>query len=350
MVTWSALIPGIREIRGPLVAGYLWMLIVWLALGEQLPDSASDPIFERLWQVGDILGRLGLAAVASVVAYLLGSMIHSVTSALLTRARGRGLLWVHEPYGIPDGYEVGKSDRWIPVETLMKSETHGAKKYFSLPFFDVDVAGPLLRLEQMELSEVREKVNNAARHALDVTEGNAHYKLLSLRGRVPVVGIPRSDVDLAELTIPQFSPFEDIWENRSLLETRLREEVPATASTIERLDAEAEFREAIALPLVILVLVVTLGVSWLWVVSLVVPAALFVQALSLRRAAGHELVDSLRARGGTQNLERITPVFANYRADAERLADALIKANWNNMRYRDERLDHELAEADRKSE
>lgn len=337
-MTWSALIPGIREIRGPLVAGYLWMLIVWLALGEQLPERSSDALFERLWEVGDSLGKLGLAVVASVVAYLIGSMVHSVASALLARTRGRGFSWVHEPYGVPDDHHLEEGQRWISVEALLESETHGVNKYFGLPLFEVGLTTPLFRLEQMELSQVRGRLVKAAGHALAVTDGDARYKLLGYIGGAPVVGIPRSDRDLGEFPIPQFSPSEDLWENRSLLETRLREEVPATASKIERLDGEAEFREAIALPLATLALLVAVGVSWWWLAALVLPAALFLQALSLRRDAGRELVDSLRARGGTPELEKITPVFANYRADAERLATALIEANWQNLDYLDERI------------
>jgi hypothetical protein len=69
-MTWSTLIPGLREIRGPLLAGYLWMLEIWLVFGDRLPDRQSDEVFERLWKAGEAIGPLGRAAAASVIAYL----------------------------------------------------------------------------------------------------------------------------------------------------------------------------------------------------------------------------------------------------------------------------------------
>jgi hypothetical protein len=90
-MTWSALIPGIREIRGPLLAGYLWMLAIWLSYGDRLPNSDSNAVFGRLWEAGEAIGPVGRAAAASVVAYLLGELMNAAirNTIRLIRARGR---------------------------------------------------------------------------------------------------------------------------------------------------------------------------------------------------------------------------------------------------------------------
>jgi hypothetical protein len=78
---------------------------------------------------------------------------------------------------------------------------------------------------------------------------------------------------------------------------------------------------------------------------LLVPAALLIQASAFRSAAGRELVDALRARSGSPELEKVTPVFAIYRVNATALKNALIAANWENLRFietqEDEKADEE---------
>lgn len=336
--------PGLREIRGPLVAGYLWLFAAWLALEDRLPTSKSNETFERLWNLADSVGPIALAATASVAAYLIGSLLSAIFAAALKRWRDRGLRLISRPYGLPSAHDIDDRD-WLLVKTLLDTEQHGARRYFDLPFADVGVAESLVRLEETELSEVRGRLMGAVHHALAMSD-DAAYVFLRWQDGDPVVGVPREDVDLTEVVIPQYSPYDDLWQNRPLLETRLREQAASTASKIERIDAEADFREAISPPLVALAIVLALQISWFWLGLLVIPAALFVQARLFRRSASRELADALRARSGTTELEQISPVFAKYREHADRLSDALLEANWKNSTYLEERVQANLVGAD----
>src|SRR6187200_2982923 len=80
----SAVIPGLREVRAPLVAGYLWGVCGWLIFAPFLPDE-KNPLYERLAQLGEAVGPVGVATAASIAAYLAGSLVHSGFKFLFRR-------------------------------------------------------------------------------------------------------------------------------------------------------------------------------------------------------------------------------------------------------------------------
>jgi hypothetical protein len=82
----TAAIPGLREIRAPLVAGYLWILAAWLLIDPSLPlrESTDDPV-RSLVELADLLGPVGTAAAISVAAYLVGASWLSLTALFRRR-------------------------------------------------------------------------------------------------------------------------------------------------------------------------------------------------------------------------------------------------------------------------
>jgi hypothetical protein len=80
-------LPGLRELRAPLAAGYLWLVFAWMVWGGELPnkdDPKAAPL-EQLYKLEPIISTIGLAVVASVAAYVLGSIVIDVQTAI-----GRG--------------------------------------------------------------------------------------------------------------------------------------------------------------------------------------------------------------------------------------------------------------------
>jgi hypothetical protein len=71
------LLPGLRELRAPLVSGYLWLISAWLFLGrmEWLPTERPPGNGEvaRLWDLGGTLGKTVVLAAVTFLAYLIGS-------------------------------------------------------------------------------------------------------------------------------------------------------------------------------------------------------------------------------------------------------------------------------------
>jgi hypothetical protein len=73
---FSNVLPGLRELRAPLAAGYLWLTLVWLTLGDTLPtktDVEGGPL-ERLYELEPVASDIGKAVVVSVAAYIIGSV------------------------------------------------------------------------------------------------------------------------------------------------------------------------------------------------------------------------------------------------------------------------------------
>jgi hypothetical protein len=72
----SSVLPGLRELRAPLAAGYLWLVTAWLVLGDKLPTAmeVKPAPLDRLYRLEPVLSDVGLAVVASVVAYVVGSI------------------------------------------------------------------------------------------------------------------------------------------------------------------------------------------------------------------------------------------------------------------------------------
>jgi DNA-binding PadR family transcriptional regulator len=88
-------LPGLRELRAPLAAGYLWLVIFWLIWGDKVPTKSEHkaPPLDRLYGLEPIVSSFGLAVVASVTAYIVGSIAIDVQtrvgSLVADRVAGR---------------------------------------------------------------------------------------------------------------------------------------------------------------------------------------------------------------------------------------------------------------------
>jgi tetratricopeptide (TPR) repeat protein len=73
------LLPGLREIRAPLISGYLWLVFFFLAFHGDLPTRHdADPTLMPLFDLGHDLSALGIATVSGVAAYLVGSAVQEL--------------------------------------------------------------------------------------------------------------------------------------------------------------------------------------------------------------------------------------------------------------------------------
>ena len=71
----ASLLPGLREVRAPLAAGYLWLVVGWLLLHDRVDKGASaSGAVDALAELRDAIGLGGIAAAATFVAYVLGAL------------------------------------------------------------------------------------------------------------------------------------------------------------------------------------------------------------------------------------------------------------------------------------
>jgi hypothetical protein len=114
----GVLIPGLREVRAPLLAGALLLAAAYLLLFDAADDVLAEPeVSDGLQSLYDLLGRNGFLAAAAIVAYLLGTVftrlmtasMRTFTLALVPRiasaefVRTGGSRWLHffRPFSRP---------------------------------------------------------------------------------------------------------------------------------------------------------------------------------------------------------------------------------------------------------
>lgn len=199
------ILPGLREIRAPLAAGYLWLFAAWLRFGQRfdaLTSSTSSGSEVALLARDAIssLGTVGRGIALSFVAYLVGSLAIFIGTRLLTAPV---VWWKTRPRRDGQGPDV----------------TNAVERYASGDTGDGEV---------VDLSKV------------DAAEAQAVlYKA------------QQSD----PLTLPRI---------RALM----AEETPKAADDADRFRAEAEMRMSVALPLCALILVLLSRHSIGWPVAL----------------------------------------------------------------------------------
>jgi hypothetical protein len=82
----AGLLSGLREVRAPLAAGYLWLVAAWVVLEPVVPVRAeASGVVESLYRASDVLSVLGLGIALSFAAYILGSISSSTLTPLLRR-------------------------------------------------------------------------------------------------------------------------------------------------------------------------------------------------------------------------------------------------------------------------
>jgi hypothetical protein len=334
MAFLTSLLPGVREVRAPLVAGYLWVLFGWLVADPSSPDEARVDLYDRLSEVLRAIGPVGQAVAVSILAFLLGSVLTTVAIKLfqwaIGRWRGRRLyasvISPHNETGriSPEDLAllagVGPGEGYLP----------GWRGYMAGPSPDPSLDRAILAMSDRELGEERRRLESALESIAVRAKDDSVTLELRSRGAAEVVAFEVSQGDSyvrEEFVVPTFSAARDLFAEFPVLRTRLVEQAQTTGNQIERIHAEAEFRFAVAVPLVALSLLFA-TVNRLWLVALLAPIALLVQGLSLEREGDRQTIDALRARSGTPEMELITPVFARYRNDAHRLTDGLENAHW----------------------
>jgi hypothetical protein len=72
----TSVLPGLRELRTPLVTGYLWLVVTWVVVSNQVPRVRPTGAAQAaLWDLGSMLGRPALIVGLTSIAYLVGALI-----------------------------------------------------------------------------------------------------------------------------------------------------------------------------------------------------------------------------------------------------------------------------------
>jgi hypothetical protein len=75
-------LPGFRNLRAPVIAGYLWLLFIWLLVDPDLDHPPTSGVAGTVWKLGEHVGHVALAIAVSVAAYLVGAVSVRASGAL----------------------------------------------------------------------------------------------------------------------------------------------------------------------------------------------------------------------------------------------------------------------------
>jgi hypothetical protein len=84
MILANAL-PGFRDLRAPLVAGYLWIVFAWLLVKPDFTHRPEHPLSGSLYDLGQQAGPFAVAVAIGTGAYLLGALSQEATSGFRRR-------------------------------------------------------------------------------------------------------------------------------------------------------------------------------------------------------------------------------------------------------------------------
>ena len=81
------LLPGLRELRAPLAAGYIALLAAFLFAGGEFTtqDQATDGPLKAFFDVSDAIGKAGALAALTFIAYIVGALIADLARATFNR-------------------------------------------------------------------------------------------------------------------------------------------------------------------------------------------------------------------------------------------------------------------------
>jgi hypothetical protein len=258
----SALLPGIRELRTPLITGALWALNLWLLLGANLADAKATKDFIQQFHLNSILTAVLIGA-ATLIIYLAGSLLVRQSSPLESHSK-----WIHRKISkkILRLYDPRKPNKrrhimiwWIWRKIFFRRQFMGVYSWVHGYPRHEDING-WLRNEFQKLKE-----NGLIPIMKSFTRSGTGPSGFDTFCSTASVNEAQSESEgLDERLCEEF--IREVKQEKTAVETRIQMKFPGVYDEIDRLKMESELRMSIFWPLLILILVFSL--LWLPIVLL----------------------------------------------------------------------------------
>lgn len=293
----SALLPGVREFRTPLVTGALWVACAWILLGAKIADSKSTVAFVHGVHLDGLPATVWWGAAALLV-YLIGSLLvvrqSPMNSFVVWRIRVRGA-------AIISRLDEEREPKRIRYRMLWKLwRRYGVRK----PLVWFRILGP--------------NDDGGMGSIIDGWLRN-EFQILVADGRVPVMhsfyggcnsprGFRAFCSTKSVLSYPDWmdganpldllstSFADEVKREQSAIEVRIQMRFPEVYAEIDRLRVEGELRMSIFWPLLILSMLLTFTWTPLAVALLVVPPLLLRDGFNRMREASEKTWGALMSR------------------------------------------------------
>jgi hypothetical protein len=246
-------LPGFRDLRAPIIAGYMWLFFAWLIVQPDVHHRPAGGVGAAAYDLANDMGRVGLVVAVSVAAYLVGAVSESASEGLVW-------LWRHFATLRASQREIGRvlppDDTPLPRVVLPKGDT-------ALP--PVDPMKPGIDPALQQIASLFERARG----------------VLEDGGPLPREYAP-PDEALERLLARAHEAAADGQRELELPATLLVADQPMLFAEVDRLRAEGDLRITVSLPLLALstVLAATTSSGW-WAFGAVGAAVLFL--LGVRR-------------------------------------------------------------------
>lgn len=240
----ASALPGFRDLRAPLIAGYLWLMFLWILIKPDLQQRPTNGVAAAVYDLAKDAGPIWIGLGVGVTAYLIGSVSQALSPVIGHRA-------------LPVSAEVV----WARIPRP------GRRRLFPLP--EMDLIGPYLDEAERRVRGINPQLGVANAEA-------------QIQGR-----LNRATIGLdEELELPA----------TLLLTEPGREPDPQLFSEADRLKSERELRLAVVPPLAALLSFLGWNQSCWWWLGLIPVAILLWQAHS-RNSAFRTLMLGALGRG-----------------------------------------------------
>ena len=270
---WANILPSLRDLRTPLITGYLWFAAIWVALTHW--SSAPDldrPFSEHIEEVLSVGGHAAHLAALSFAAYILGGLVS-------TRSIGPGSR--DDSVGTRSGF----FKRFLVVLNPPVSITRYAKK-------TARKEGDSSILRRWSNDQVRRMaLTEDVKAAIEVDRQLPDRLRIELLRTID----QRADASSREALAAAIA----IWierEELSSLRVRLRLEQESLFQDHDRLVSESELRCSIYLPLLVLgIEAAMLQSPWYLIGAVLIPGMLLMDGLNLDKQSREIIYDALAA-------------------------------------------------------
>jgi len=242
------------------------MLAAWLILGNPLPEKNPPPMIDRLYDLDNLVSTAGVFVVVSSAAYLVGSLASGLGSAAVAFAQKHLNISRNRPRGLRRAIarwirNSDYKDRWLSPRVERRLE----------------------RWVQDQLRHAR------ARAGFRGGDTGLH------QGAEPPTGTGgNGGVDGGGgVGSNAWSLYATVLDEMDQTKLRLLSENPGLFNEIDRAAAEADFRFAIAPPLLVLCLLLSYGHSLWWLMGVPVVFGIVADGVRQRRYAEDSLATAI---------------------------------------------------------
>ncbi|GAB3228700.1 hypothetical protein [Mycolicibacterium hippocampi] len=270
----ASALPGFRDLRAPLIAGYLWLLCLWTLVKPNIAVRPANDIAASIYDLAVATGPIWIGLAVSVGAYLVGSVsqILSPVVRLVTRRtvnRAARLLG-GALYALYAAAQLG----WARVR-------HGIRQRSVSAIGKLTIATdfqPSLAAKALSLRLIPPPPKWSDNPALTRHRFAADEKLRKLEKSAPAGWVSEHNIEELrnELSDRYQRAADQLRDEMSLPATLLVGENPALFSEADRLKAEGELRLALVPPIAAITVLLSISHTPIWLclfVALIIIAA-----------------------------------------------------------------------------